>query len=247
MLLVRRTTDLMLVAGYLTSYVNLCWVIGQFIASGVLVGVESRVDSWGWKIPYAIQWVWPLPIIAVCVLCPESPTWLVKHNKLDEARKAVSRLQSSKASGVIPNPYETVALLVKTDAIEQEISGGSSYLECFKGVNLRRTEIATVTWTIQQMCGPVLQTYATYLFVSAGLAETEAFNMTLGLYAIAFAGTVLSWPLIHRFGRRSIFLSGLIGIFVSLMIVGFLGIPGSNSASWAAGAFLLSTTLLSAR
>jgi hypothetical protein len=57
------------------SYVNLCWVIGQFIASGVLVGVQDRSDEWGWRIPYAIQWVWPLPIIAVCLLCPESPTW----------------------------------------------------------------------------------------------------------------------------------------------------------------------------
>jgi len=35
--------------GYLTSYVNLCWVIGQFIGSGVLVGVENRTDQWGWR------------------------------------------------------------------------------------------------------------------------------------------------------------------------------------------------------
>jgi len=33
--------------GYLTSYVNLCWVIGQFIASGVLVGFTARTDVWG--------------------------------------------------------------------------------------------------------------------------------------------------------------------------------------------------------
>ena len=47
--------------GYLTSYVNLCWVIGQFIASGVLVGVQSRTDMWGWRIPYAVQWIWAYP------------------------------------------------------------------------------------------------------------------------------------------------------------------------------------------
>lgn len=58
--------------GYLTSYVNLCWVIGQFIASGVLVGVQGRTDQWGWRIPYAVQWVWPLPIVLVCIFCPES-------------------------------------------------------------------------------------------------------------------------------------------------------------------------------
>lgn len=40
--------------GYLTSYVNICWVIGQFIASGVLVGFNTREDKLGWQIPYAL-------------------------------------------------------------------------------------------------------------------------------------------------------------------------------------------------
>ena len=41
----------------LTSYVNLCWVTGQLIAVGVLKGFVDRTDQWGWRIPYAIQWV----------------------------------------------------------------------------------------------------------------------------------------------------------------------------------------------
>jgi len=35
--------------GLTCRYVNLCWVIGQFIASGVLVGVQDRTDEWGWR------------------------------------------------------------------------------------------------------------------------------------------------------------------------------------------------------
>jgi SP family general alpha glucoside:H+ symporter-like MFS transporter len=34
---------------YLCTYVNLCWVIGQFIASGVLRGVLSREDQWAYR------------------------------------------------------------------------------------------------------------------------------------------------------------------------------------------------------
>jgi MFS transporter, SP family, general alpha glucoside:H+ symporter len=34
---------------YLTTYVNLCWVMGQFIASGVLRGMLSRTDQWGYR------------------------------------------------------------------------------------------------------------------------------------------------------------------------------------------------------
>ncbi|KAK4889602.1 hypothetical protein LTR27_011586 [Elasticomyces elasticus] len=231
--------------GYLTSYVNLCWVIGQFIASGVLVGVQGRTDEWGWRIPFGVQWVWPIPIILVCIFCPESPTWLVEHGRNEEAEKAVSRLQSNTAGIDIPMPNETVALLAQTNAMEQELTAGVGYLECFKGTNLRRTEIAVATWTAQQMCGPVLQTYAIYFFEQAGLADSQAFNMTLGLYAIAFIGTVLSWPLINRFGRRTIYLTGMAGIVVSLALVGFISLAGSSaSVSWAIGAFLLIFTFI---
>jgi SP family general alpha glucoside:H+ symporter-like MFS transporter len=154
------------------SYVNLCWVIGQFIASGVLVGVQPRSDEWGWRIPYAIQWVWPLPIIAVCLLCPESPTWresgvtgnhyktnklVVEHGQEAKAEHAVSRLQTSNPSVDIPTPSQTVALLAKTNAMEKAITADAGYAECFKGTNLRRTEITVGVWVTQQMCGPVLQ------------------------------------------------------------------------------------------
>jgi len=39
---------------YLTTYVNLCWVTGQFISTGVLRGLLGRSDQWAWRIPYAI-------------------------------------------------------------------------------------------------------------------------------------------------------------------------------------------------
>lgn len=36
---------------YLTTYVNLCWVFGQFIGSGVLKGVESLETEWAYRNP----------------------------------------------------------------------------------------------------------------------------------------------------------------------------------------------------
>ncbi|KAK1078736.1 hypothetical protein LTR33_006983 [Friedmanniomyces endolithicus] len=214
------------------------------------------------SIPFAVQWIWPIPLILVCIFCPESPTWLVEHGRNEEAEKAVARLQSN--TGVdIPAPHETVALLAQTNAFEKELTAGVGYMECFKGTNLRRTEITVGTWVAQQMCGPVLQTYAIYFFEQAGLPTAQAFNMTLGLvsvppiflvwadklinpqYAIAFVGTVLSWPLINRFGRRTIYLWGMTGIVISLLLVGFISLaPVTSGSSWAIGAFLLVFTFI---
>lgn len=47
----------------------------------------------------------------------------------------------------------TLAMIIYTNALEQEAEEGTGYLDCFKGVDLRRTEIACVTWMCQQGCG----------------------------------------------------------------------------------------------
>jgi MFS family permease len=38
--------------GFLTTSVNLAFVIGQFIAQGCAAGVETRLDEWAYKIPF---------------------------------------------------------------------------------------------------------------------------------------------------------------------------------------------------
>jgi SP family general alpha glucoside:H+ symporter-like MFS transporter len=68
---------------YLTTYDNICWVIGQFIAAGVLRGLVSRTDTWGYKILFAIQWIWPVPLFIGVIFAPESPWWLIRQNRLD--------------------------------------------------------------------------------------------------------------------------------------------------------------------
>jgi SP family general alpha glucoside:H+ symporter-like MFS transporter len=45
-----------------------------------------------YKIPFAIQWVWPIPIIVGTFLAPESPWWCVRHGYHDRARSALRRL-----------------------------------------------------------------------------------------------------------------------------------------------------------
>lgn len=43
--------------GYMTSWINICWVLGQLIAIGILNGFIDREDQWSYRIPFAIQWV----------------------------------------------------------------------------------------------------------------------------------------------------------------------------------------------
>ncbi|KND87113.1 Maltose permease MAL31 [Tolypocladium ophioglossoides CBS 100239] len=214
---------------YLTTYVNLCWVMGQLLASGVLRGFLDRSDQWGYRIPFAIQWIWPIPIIIGVILAPESPWWLVRD--VYEGNRAAE---------------ETVAMMIHTNELEREIEAGTTYLDCFKGVNLRRTEIVCLTWVAQNLCGAGLMGYSTYFYTQAGLAGTNSFNMSLGQYAIGFVGTVLSWLLMTHFGRRTLYVGGLMALNVLLFVVGFISLAGENNtaASWATGSMLLVYTFV---
>ncbi|KAF3908014.1 hypothetical protein ABW21_db0200827 [Orbilia brochopaga] len=210
---------------YLTTFVNLCWVIGQLIASSVLRGFLSRTDQWSYRIPYAMQWIWPVPIIIGCIFAPESPWWLIRQNRVKDAENAVRRL-TAKDSGV--DVQKAVSAMIRTNELEKEITSGTTYWDCFKGTDLRRTEIACVVWAIQQLCGTSLQGYSTYFLQQAGVAVDKSFDFTMGQYALGICGTLSSWVLMTRFGRRTLYLWGLVGLFVALMVIGGLGIPSSN-------------------
>ncbi|KAK9322270.1 general substrate transporter [Lipomyces orientalis] len=230
--------------GYLTTYVNLCWVIGQVIASGVLRGMLSVESEWGYRACYAIQWFWPIPIVIGVYFAPESPWWLVRCNKPEEAAKAVDRL-TTKADPNF-NTEQKVAMMVHTNEMERKVSEGTSYLDCLKGVELRRTEIVCIVWLMQAFCGSALMGYSTYFYEQAGLATTQSFNFTLIQYGLGAFGTMFSWIAMTYCGRRTLYLTGMGIMFVLLVIIGGLSfVPSSNTGgSWAIGSMLLIFTLV---
>lgn len=78
---------------------------------------------------------------------PESPWYLVRKGRDDEARAVLRRLTSPKHTGY--NLEANLALIKYTNKMEAKISEGTSYLDCFKGVDRRRTEITMIIWSIR--------------------------------------------------------------------------------------------------
>ena len=54
-----------------TTYICMCWMIGGFISVGVLRGLVSNNTQWAYRIPFAIQWIWPIPIGVAVAFAPE--------------------------------------------------------------------------------------------------------------------------------------------------------------------------------
>ncbi|WXC47713.1 hypothetical protein QX201_007428 [Fusarium graminearum] len=161
--------------GFLTTSINMAFVIGQFIAQGCAAGVETRMDEWAYKIPFAIQWVWPAILLAGLPFAPESPYWLVRKGRREAARSALLGLSSSTNR---PDIDKALVGIEQTDLLEQEIESSTSWMECFKRANLVRTEISVMVYLIQVIGGNPLIGYATYFFQKAGLDPSDAFNST---------------------------------------------------------------------
>jgi SP family general alpha glucoside:H+ symporter-like MFS transporter len=226
---------------YLTTYVNLCWVIGQLIASGVLRAEALRNSQWAYRIPFVrapsipsasgpkclraaflisaetliklkhtymvilgcpmdlacSNYNWSSPcsrISLVCILASNclqiliviEHRWLIRRGRNEDAKKALIKLTSAKNADESFNVDDTIAMMVTTNELEKAIETGTSYWDCFKGTDLRRTEIVSVTWLIQNLCGSAFMGYSTYFLEQAGLAAVDSFDMAMGQVRFAF-------------------------------------------------------------
>ncbi|OKL61835.1 hypothetical protein UA08_02291 [Talaromyces atroroseus] len=229
--------------GYLTTYVNVCWGVGQLLATGVLRGLLSRSDQWAYRIPFALQWMWPVPLLVGIFFAPESPWWLVRKGRVESAREALLRLTTSSADSDF-DVDQTLAMMVHTDNLDRKLTKGTSYYDCFRGIDLRRTEIVCVTWAIQNLCGAAFMGYSSYFFQQAGLSVSYSFDMSMALYAVAIVGVFASWFFMSRFGRRTLYLGGLTALFIILLVIGIVAATDSSKSSgWVIGSLLLVYTL----
>ncbi|KAF4455949.1 MFS maltose permease [Fusarium austroafricanum] len=225
--------------GYLTVYVNLCWVMGKMISFGVLTSMLKIPTEWSYRIPFAIQWGWPPFMILVTYLAPESPWWLVRKGRFEEAEKSIRRVCSAPEDVI--SPKNRVAMMTRTIETERDMGVEGSYLDCFRGENLRRTEIAMISWGCQILPGFAIQNYITYFFTLAGLSSGDSFKLSLGNSGLAFVGTVSSWFMMARFGWRTVYMGGLCAMLPIMSLVGFLDFASANKGTirWVQSGLLL--------
>ncbi|OBA22270.1 sugar transporter [Metschnikowia bicuspidata var. bicuspidata NRRL YB-4993] len=231
---------------YLTTYVNACWVIGQLISSSILKGMLNSNIEDSYRIPFALQWVWPVPIAIGIYFAPESPWWLMKVDRASDAKKSLMRLLSENENTpdkeILANAMvDKMLMTIKEEAAVQE---GISYFDAFKPNNWRRTRVTCMTWLVQNITGSAFMGYSTYFYLNAGLSTSNSFTFSIVQYVLGLIGTILSWFLSQKFGRFDIYFGGLCVQSVLLIVTGCLGTVNSPGASWGVGSLLLVFTFV---
>ena len=72
---------------------------------------------------------------------------MVRKGRKEDAKQQLARLTSPKNTTF--NAEETVNMMIYTTELEKAHTEGASYLDCFRGVDRRRTEIVCAVWAVQ--------------------------------------------------------------------------------------------------
>lgn len=227
--------------GYLTAWVSMCWGMGSFLAQAVLRGSLGLEGDLGWKIPYALQWVWIPPLFLVGYLCPESPWYLVRRGRIDEAEKSLRRL-AKKDHYTEESMAQTLALMKHTNEMEKIDAKDASYQDCFRGSNWRRTFVVCAVWWIQSFNGQSLTGYAAQFLQAAGMDSTMSFNYSMAIQSVNILATGIAIALMGRVGRRWFYFLGSNTIGFWMAMIGIIGTLRQNSQTAIAIAAMLILT-----
>ncbi|KAI8667330.1 hypothetical protein LRP88_00916 [Fusarium phalaenopsidis] len=226
---------------FVLSNINMCWLVGQVIGTGILRALVHNSSQWSYRLPFALQWAWAIPLLFGICFAPDSPWWLIRHGRTAEAKHALYRLSNESNMDI----NDTIELMQHTNRVEKTLKyGGGSYLDLFKGVNRRRTEIACMAWICQALSGWSLTSYAPYFFEQAGFDASSSFNLSVAGYGVGILGGIMSWTLLSFVGRRKLYLSGLLIPVILLLAGGIVSVTlgDRRGADWALGAIIIAMT-----
>jgi len=94
--------------------------------------------KWTWMSLIVMEYFFPLFFLIIYPFFPESPYWLIRNGKLDEARQSLNKIHGSKDQEFINSEMRRIEEDVR---FSEELAGqvklkGPAYLQLFQGNNL---------------------------------------------------------------------------------------------------------------
>ncbi|KAL8805240.1 MAG: hypothetical protein Q9223_005337 [Gallowayella weberi] len=219
------------IRGALVMFWQLWVVAGIFLGfcANVIVKDTGRIS---WRLQLGSAFI-PSFLLGIGIFfCPESPRWLMKHNKHAKGFRSMMRLRADPIIAARDFYYSYVIY-----EEEIKVARGSNYFtrlwDCFAVPRIRRANYGASTVMIaQQMCGiNIISFYSSTIFRNAGYTATEALYASLGYGAIQVVSTIPTLFLIDTKGRRTLTLLTFPGMCIFLLAGGLslLNTTGSRA------------------
>ncbi|CDO72675.1 hypothetical protein BN946_scf184985.g94 [Trametes cinnabarina] len=220
------------IRGGLVSCYQWAITVGQLLAAIVNNATKNRPNHSSWQISIAVQLMWALILFVGMFWLPETPRWLVKEDRTDDAADSLSRLRSlPKEDPTVQNELEEIV-----SGLRQERDAGiNSYLDCFRmGPNKIAfrtfTGIAVQAW--QQLAGiNFIAYYGVTFYTSAGI--NNPFLISIAVALVASGMTFISMFVTDTLGRRPLLFWGAVAMCICEYLIAILGLtlPSDNIAA----------------
>jgi SP family xylose:H+ symportor-like MFS transporter len=194
--------QLAIVLGMLVIY-----FINYFIA-GQGTGVWNIETGWRWM--FGSEAVPALFFLLLLSVVPESPRWLTKQGRTDEALAVLTKVRGPESA--------------KTELaeIKKTIAGSrGSVVELFRP-NLRKVMLMGIALAIlQQVTGiNVFMYYAPEIFKNLGTGSDTALLQTIAVGSVNMLFTIVAIWTVDKLGRKPLMLVGSAGMGICLLALG---------------------------
>lgn len=173
-----------------------------------------------WRAMFAAELVPGTLFLILAAFLPESPRWLAKMNRTEQAGKVLGRIFRNGAEQELQNIRQAIA---------EEQSSQKRFTEVFHARYRRPLILAMLLATFSQFSGiNVVFYYGTGLLEQAGLKADSALSgmAVIGFFNMIF--TVVAMGFVDKLGRRKLLQIGTVGAIACLTGIGVSFNTGAN-------------------
>jgi SP family xylose:H+ symportor-like MFS transporter len=193
-----------IVTGFLVVY-----FVNYFIA---LQGDQMWNQESGWRWMFGSEALPALLLLVLLFFVPESPRWLTKQDRSDEALEILARVDGAE--------YAKTELLEIKDAITRESGSLKQLLQPGMKIVL---VIGIVLAVLQQVTGiNVFLYFGTEIFKKMGSETNAALLQTVVVGAVNLTFTIVAIWTVDRLGRKPLMIIGSVGMGLSLLGMGLM-------------------------
>ncbi|KAI0867686.1 lactose permease [Hypoxylon argillaceum] len=208
--------------GTMAGMYNNFWWVGNILAGWTTYGTNLHIStSWAWRTPTVVQAGIPAVVLVCIMFLPESPRWLIHHDKADEALAIFAKYHGE------GDPNSPLVQLQYREIVEEyhackDENPWWDYRELgnTRAARYRLAMVILMSFFGQWSGNNVVSYFLPEMIAAAGITNTNTQLLINAINPIfSFLAAVYGATCLDKLGRRPMMLWGLAGSLVFYILL----------------------------